>query len=208
MGDLTQTLLKSQCEPGRSRLERVRIVRLENDFDVGTVGAEAWVRAYTDLRVDLYCLGENPDDPALRRAVAVTPGSDRRTRAQLALDRLVHRLHLRRQAGEDVDVFEHEPGRPAERVGQWAAAGGKPGPAGRILRVGSKRAPSSPATALYSVFSTPKTAATASRGTSSCGPPTPLVARAGEWRSRGLRHLGPQVGRARRGRPVLARRPA
>ena len=138
MGDLTQTLLKSLCEPGRSRLERVRIVRLENDFDVGTVGAEAWVRAYTDSRVDLYCLGENPDDPALRRAVAVTPGSDRRTRAQFALDRLVHRLHLRRQAGKDVDVFEHEPGRPAERVGQWAAAGGKAGPAGRILRVGSK----------------------------------------------------------------------
>jgi hypothetical protein len=38
-----ETLLKSLGEPGRSRLERVRIVRLEDDFDVGTVGAEAWI---------------------------------------------------------------------------------------------------------------------------------------------------------------------
>ena len=52
MGDLTQTLLKSLCEPGRSRLERVRIVRLEDDLDVGTVGAEAWIRAYTHSGVD------------------------------------------------------------------------------------------------------------------------------------------------------------
>jgi hypothetical protein len=38
-----ETLLKSLSEPGRSRLERVGIVRLEDDFDGGTVGAEAWI---------------------------------------------------------------------------------------------------------------------------------------------------------------------
>jgi hypothetical protein len=52
MGDLTQNLLKSPSEPGRSRLERVGIVRLEDDLDVGTAGAEAWIRAYTDLGVN------------------------------------------------------------------------------------------------------------------------------------------------------------
>ena len=59
MGDLTQLLPKSLSEPGRSRLERVRIVRLEDDLDVGTAGAEAWIRAYTHLGVNDQGLGKN-----------------------------------------------------------------------------------------------------------------------------------------------------
>src|SRR5207253_6340548 len=97
MGDLTQPLLKSLSEPGRSRLQRVGIVRLEDDLDVGTVGAEAWVRAYTHSGVELYRLGEDRDDLALRCPVVAAPGVDRGTGAQLVLDRLVHRLYLGRQ---------------------------------------------------------------------------------------------------------------
>ena len=53
LGDLIEPLLKSLSEPGRSRLERRGVAGLEDDFDVGTAGAEAWIRAYTDVRVDL-----------------------------------------------------------------------------------------------------------------------------------------------------------
>src|SRR5438876_3619565 len=138
MGDLTETLLKSPREPGHSRLQCVGIIRLEYDFNVGPVCAEAWIRAYTDSGVNLYCLGKNCDDLALGRAVAAAPRTDRRTGSQLLLNCLVDRLHLRRQAREDVDVLEHEPGRAAERVRERPAAGGEPGPAGRVLGVASK----------------------------------------------------------------------
>src|SRR5437763_4733380 len=131
MGDLTQPLLKSLSEPGRSRLERVRIVRLEDDLDVGTVGAEAWIGAYTHLGMDLYRLGENGDDPALCRPVAAAPRRDRGARTQLVLDGLVHRLHLGRETRQHVDVLEDKSGRAAEGVGERPAARRKHRPARR-----------------------------------------------------------------------------
>src|SRR5438874_10590038 len=44
---------------------------------------------------------------------------------ELLGDRVEHRLHLRRQAGEDEDVLEREAGRAAERVLDRPAAGGQ-----------------------------------------------------------------------------------
>src|SRR5439155_22496239 len=121
MGDLTETLLKSPREPGHSRLQRVGINRLEYDFNVGPVCAEAWIRAYTDSGVNLYCLGKNCDDLALGRAVAAAPRTDRRAGSQLILNCLVHRLHLRRQARAEVDVLEQEPGRSAVQARERSA---------------------------------------------------------------------------------------
>jgi len=73
MGDLTETLPKSPREPGHCRLQCVGIIRLEYDFNMGPVCAEAWIRAYTDLGVVLYRFGENGDDSTLRRAVGSAP---------------------------------------------------------------------------------------------------------------------------------------
>ena len=61
-----------------------------------------------------------------------------RSVSQLRRDRGEHRLHLRRQAGQDVDVADDEPGCAAERVLERARSRGEVRPAGRVLRVGGE----------------------------------------------------------------------
>src|SRR6266487_6495811 len=68
----------------------------------------------------------------------MAPGGDRGPSGEFLLDGLVHRLHLRRQTRQDIDVLEHEAGCAAERVRQRAAAGGKHRPPRRVLGVASE----------------------------------------------------------------------
>ena len=70
--------------------------------------------------------------PAIRLSVVrydPPPAADRLAGAQLVGERLEHRLHLGRQAGQHVDVPDREARRAAERVLQRAASLGQLRPA-------------------------------------------------------------------------------
>src|SRR5204862_824224 len=83
----SRTLFDGVGEVGRSIVERIGIVRLEDDFDVWTLGAEAGVGAYAHSGMVSRGLREQDRDPALGRPVHPPPGADRRAGAQLVLDR-------------------------------------------------------------------------------------------------------------------------
>jgi hypothetical protein len=85
--------------------------------------------------VALPALLEHPDDAALRSAVRAAPGADRTAAGELVRHGLEHRLHLGRQAGQDVDVLEDEAGRAAERILERATPSRQLGPAGDVLRI-------------------------------------------------------------------------
>src|SRR5947207_15711207 len=131
----SRNIFDGVSEIGRSGVEGIGISRLEDYFDVWTPGAEAGVGAY--LYPGMVARGprEQDGDPALGRPVRPPPGADRRTGAQLVLDRLVHCFHLCGQARQHVDVLEHEPRRAAERVGERSAPFGKKRPARGVLRI-------------------------------------------------------------------------
>src|SRR5205823_2662059 len=97
--------------PRDRRAELVRVARLDDDLDLARAVCEARVRADEHARVPLAGLLQDSDDTALAGAVAASPRPDRPLGAQLVLELEEHRLHLRRQAGHDVDVLEDEAGR-------------------------------------------------------------------------------------------------
>src|SRR5206468_1961590 len=72
---------------------------------------------------------ERRRDHALARAIPPPPGADRAAAAELLGHRVEHRLHLGRQAGQDVHVLQGETGCAAERIRERSRATGQLRPA-------------------------------------------------------------------------------
>src|SRR5207249_11884714 len=116
--------LERALDPGDRRLELVLVARLNDHLDLARAPGEARIRADEDVGKPLAGLHEHGDDPALAGAVAPSPRADWALRAQLVLEREKHRLHLRGQAGQHVDVLAREARRAAEGILERPAAGG------------------------------------------------------------------------------------
>src|SRR5438105_10015206 len=126
---------RGAAEPRRrSGGQRVGIARLEDDLDGAPFGAEARVRADAHLGVFAARRLEHLDDPALGRPVRSPPRPNRARASDFRSDELEHRLHLRGQPRQDVDVAEDETGRAAALDLHRAAALGELRPARRIVR--------------------------------------------------------------------------
>src|SRR5207247_11202552 len=109
--------------------ELVVVARFEHDLDVRAVGTERRIRADEEPGETLAGFDEDLDDLALPRPVRAPPGIDGRPGGEPVFDRIEHRLHLCRQAGQDVDVLEHETGGPAQRMLEAATPDWPRGPA-------------------------------------------------------------------------------
>ena len=121
-------------DPRDRRGQGTRVRALQHHLDLRDAAFEARVRADEHAGVAVSRRLQNVDDRALRRPVPPPPALDRRSCAELIGDRLEHRLHLGREARQDVDVRDREAGSAAERILERPAPLRQERPARRVLR--------------------------------------------------------------------------